>query len=688
VAHGRHDCPDDGVPDPVGVRSPARKVPTQGAAGAAAGASAKRASKYQGRETGKEAVRAAQYRAERAKGQKLVEGSGQVYGAGVTRLEGERARHFALYTEFVSVYAYKVWYERVGARLESDVCDADDVNSVSEVNRALANVAPECMAAYDEVYRAAEAWPPSEDHFMEFCAYAHAVSGTYKVYVKKVANVCYVGMRMWAKAAPVLQGRREVGDLVASQQADPRVLYQKRAQSYNTLVKREFGQEVYSVQGTTMPEARNGAKFHSQTSMQGIQQSALWCIGQVSGGRRPSTICAMRLADLSIKAESVNVDGGEWLVPETRYEFRHEKVMDDRGNRSIRERYAGVRTYGSEYVMSAAYYIYKLLVLRDVLVGGNPLLTCKANDEILVKDECKDYFLFCTVRDDDTWFDMEPLGVKTLSAGTAETFKRMGSKARGYKAHRHGIATRVMQQSMLDNKGKGVDGSTERALKRLGGWSGKTTNSAVRSVYQGLVLDEGLDTAALAYGMERDNAVAEARRREFMGRDIPMDEINLPADTGVNRYPWAVRMAIWEEVAEARRASNVLALHLWAAGVKHEGLGRLRGRGAVREQWICLLADDVLANEVALYHESRAAYVDLSSVVRTRVCTEVCKAWWTRRCGLGTSVMDQAQRELAAENIRKDMIDIPVGVREVNLWRASEGSLCSGVGEYVWQDEE
>eukprot|EP00955_Chlamydomonas_euryale_P033499 347862-Chlamydomonas_euryale.AAC.1 len=98
--------------------------------------------------------------------------------------------------------------------------------------------------------------------------------------------------------------------------------------------------------------------------------AAAFNLGNVSGGRRPRSVAALRVKDCAVVAQVVtNLDG-----PVLSIFFTDEKYMDSRGVRSVPENFSGLNdTYLEAMRLSASYFLYAAFVARGVFCGRFPL---------------------------------------------------------------------------------------------------------------------------------------------------------------------------------------------------------------------------------------------------------------------------------------------------------------------------
>ena len=159
---------------------------------------------------------------------------------------------------------------------------------------------------------------------------------------------------------------------------------------------------------------------------------AAFTLAALLGGKRARSLTAVRLADFKMFAKEAEVGDKVVLVPTLHITFTDEKYADLRGDREARdvphrEEYARTIWY------SPAFWIYRFLAVRGVLVQADPLLHACVGDELLIRPECLHYFLFCDVNN-NYWIDTAPIHVHTLGNWTRKLLVRMGSAPRGLSA--------------------------------------------------------------------------------------------------------------------------------------------------------------------------------------------------------------------------------------------------------------
>ncbi|GLC69608.1 hypothetical protein PLESTF_000853700 [Pleodorina starrii] len=326
---------------------------------------------------------------------------------------------------------------------------------------------------------------------------------------------------------------------------------------------REYGVGVHQVMGINLQEAVSGPNFVDANSVLGCTMAAAWTLGTVCGGRRPRSVAAIRLRDLTLRACEVWVrspgqsDKAPCIVPGiARLTWTDEKTTHYAGYKESSDMYDRYEGEGWDFLRERpAYWVYRLLVMRGVFQGADrdPIAAggLRRGDAILVRDSAKDYFLLCEALSED-WVDTLPVGVATLGIWTKTILKRMGCPPRGYSAHRRGSVTRGVILDILNNRGTGLSEDTMNAICRLGGWDSVTGIRTVMKVYAARIMDRYVSGAALTLGRVGTAAEWDTRKQEYMGT------VQWPAkqiwEAGSVLHPLPMRHAMrWERAVAQRR---------------------------------------------------------------------------------------------------------------------------------------
>lgn len=97
-------------------------------------------------------------------------------------------------------------------------------------------------------------------------------------------------------------------------------------------------------------------------------------------------------------------------------------------------------------------------------------MSAAAGDQLKLRPECKDWFLFPSSEKNEVYCDLEPCADSTGTGLTSRLLMRMGRDYRGFSTFWKGLVTRAMILALIDGKGKTYDAGLEQCLVRLGGW--------------------------------------------------------------------------------------------------------------------------------------------------------------------------------------------------------------------------
>ena len=365
-------------------------------------------------------------------------------------------------------------------------------------------------------------WPLPVRQWCELLVMLRRKYGSYNAFCNAINMVCKVGSKA-AHNVHIAECQRagvDVGSMQGVRDFDPRVIYQAQHRSTMDLVRRDSGVQVKHTEYINMEEARNGHKFTDHTSLPGLQESACWNMENLSGGRRPRSIAALRVRHLRWTVTSVkHSSGNSWLAPSLTYEFVDEKFMDKRGARGVNENFDHFENFERDGSLSSAVYLYALFKARGLFEQEDPLSSLRAGDVISTHAWAQDYFVYCRM-EGDVFFDAEPLSTQSISDKTRNILRRMGRTVRGGRAHRHGAYTRPQMMNLLSNSGVGLDPKTEGPILRAAGWSSVHGGATTRTTYESVLLDRHVNCFGLFYGINMEDAVWQARLQDWLGKDV------------------------------------------------------------------------------------------------------------------------------------------------------------------------
>lgn len=471
-------------------------------------------------------------------------------------------------------------------------------------------------------------WPPSREQWMDFMSSARAQVASYKRFCTLIGNVCHVGVAYWVR-------KQHVPDEAA---VDPRKLYKSDTHTMKVMLRREFGVGVRQVMGVTMTEARNGPQFVEKRSVLGCNMAVAWTIGTVLGGRRPRSVAAVQLKDLTLVACRACIGGSNVMVPGIRsLVWREEKTFHYAGARESSDMYDGLSEPDETVLqMRPAYWIYRLLVLRGVFERLDPLSApgVREHQVLHIKPEAKDYYLLCEATADD-WVDTLPISVATLGRYTRTVLKRMGSPQRGYSAHRRGCVTRACILNILQNRGSGLSEDTLMAIARWGGWECVTGVMTVMKVYAARIIDSYLNGAVLGLGHRAAQVDWEARLAEYTSHrcECATDVRDASHMTG---QPLLVRHRVRHHVA--------------VVAVRHE-------LNAAVAKLLQAAAMDITIMPILRFREARDVYVCAMASLdgaggrgaQCKVQAEVVHVLWARRATVHKAACTQVWRDMLNE---------------------------------------
>ena len=335
-------------------------------------------------------------------------------------------------------------------------------------------------------------WPPGRDVWLEFVLDLRPQVSSYKRFQGVIGYVCEVANCYWSRELDL--------DPVV---IDPRVLYRAEHSRAMHTVKREHGLGVGQVEAISMREAQSGCNFADADSLQGMAAAASFSMGCLMGGRRPRTLTAIKLRDVEFTAQAVKVQGVCTLAAGVAVTFREEKYDDIQGARLAQDHPDEHSDFEKHALKSCAFWLYRMLVVRDVFQDHDPIRSAYGGDRLAIKRQCMDFYLFCEVTP-NSWVDTALVSTHTIGRWTRVLLERMGSRPRGFSAHRSGVVTRACILAILESKGKELPGSGPPGrmdiIIRWGGWQCVTGEKTVMRIYARKVIDTGGDWC-MAYGV-------------------------------------------------------------------------------------------------------------------------------------------------------------------------------------------
>ena len=297
-----------------------------------------------------------------------------------------------------------------------------------------------------------------------------------------------------------------------------------------------------------MAKARNAARFADTESVRGVASIVAFTMGSLQGGRRARSLTAIKLEHLQLSVVEVTVDGTCVNAPAVHITFVDEKFADVRGPREAQD-IPHDEGYADKLWNNCSFWLYRLLVMRGVFDKLDPILHAMVDDELVIRPECQDYFLFCECVP-DFWVDTAPVSVGTLSDWNRALLVAMGSRPRGFSAHRSGFVSCTCILAILDSKGVELPPGVVSIIARLGGWSPVSGDKTVMSVFARKVIDNHVDPYALSLGYTLSLGGWQNRRNKYLG------EVVQPAtptvDHGRDRMPLQLRMLVWRSSAWSR----------------------------------------------------------------------------------------------------------------------------------------
>lgn len=353
------------------------------------------------------------------------------------------------------------------------------------------------------------AHPPSREIWLGFLVHAKSITSSFDRTNCLVQVVCGVGdahCRVAARqSGSVWTGRSPIKEYKADHN---KVMHHLQRGSHTG---------VRSFLGITMQEALSYPLFADESSNRGLMDSAIFGYGCISI-KRARSLTSMLLRHVRMRAVEVCVTGSETsiLVAEMCFESWDEKTFDKQGVRSVSDKLDSCNDYDMRGVLGPSYWLYKLFVIRGVLVGGDPLLTARHGDILSFNSLNCSQYVFCAVDHvTDDLCGYEPNSVQMLSDSTRRVLNSMGCPERGVSAHQKGGATRAIINALLKSKGMEISSALENTMLRWGGWSQKSGLITLRTVYQQSVLDLNIDRYSLSFVLVLPDFIWEKSVEEY-----------------------------------------------------------------------------------------------------------------------------------------------------------------------------
>ncbi len=413
-------------------------------------------------------------------------------------------------------------------------------------------------------------WPLPVREWTQMLTFLRAECGSYGAFTNMLNVICKVGTKLAHNAHVAQCVQKGIDDtmVLGVRSFDPRLLYSLQNRATKDILRREYAVEVAHTEYISMEEARNGHKFTDHKSLPGLQESAVWNMENLSGGRRPRSLADLRVRHLTWRVTAVVQPGeGEWRVPSLSYRFEDEKFMDKRGPRGVSEDFSFFADFARDGNLSSACYLYALFKARGLFVDRDPLRSLRPGENIRTHTWAQNLFVFCHM-EGDTFFDCVPLSPAAISRVTRNILRRMGRKVRGARAHRHGAFTRPQVMNLMQQRGVGLDPSVGPAVHRAAGWSVVHGPTTTATTYESVLLDRSANSFGLFLGVNLEPEVWQLRYEEWLGKDIDRTEpIRHPHTRGELPFIARLRGLHAEEVEKARRHMNTLGVNLL-----HEGL--------------------------------------------------------------------------------------------------------------------
>lgn len=476
----------------------------------------------------------------------------------------------------------------------------------------------------------------------------------------------------------------------AADSLDPRIIYKANYLSTLNHLRRNYGRGKTKVVETTYEEARNGGAFVDPKSLGGWIEAAAFNLGRISG-RRSRTVCSIKLEHIVLCANTLRIGGMQVLVPGIRsLVFIDEKYDDPVGDRELQESFNGWEDYMQWRRTSVSWYVYMILLYRGAFTIHHPILHAKPGQELRIRSECLNWFLFprLTAGGD---LALNCVGGKEewISRMTKSIFERMGSASRGYSAHRAGYATDALISNLLDNGMSKIDGGVERMVCRGGGWSHKRGKLTLRAHYESTAIDRYADPYAIAFGRKPSAAEVAAKRAEWQGvRKLPVPGTLVKGNHLL--CPLIVRMKAMSNarIADMLHKLSVIAEKLMRLGREDAALYPIARFVSDGQLFADVLREYKQHEHVNEWHD---ALDGLDSTWKACLAEEkksFVAAWreW-KGCG-GEYVSSLSQHLLDLEKATEDCIDYIAEPDDAYMYAKStmdtESSVLNVHGEYVF----
>ena len=325
-------------------------------------------------------------------------------------------------------------------------------------------------------------------------------------------------------------------------------LFGGRMKRLITILNRHYGSKVKQQAGITATEAKNFHKFVDRDCLYGLQGGAAFAFGVTGGGKRPRSVAAIKLSNVTVRVEEVTVGGVPQLVPAFTCTITDNKFSDIMGDRFVREWLLGTEQYEHWAERTASWWLYRLLVIRGAFSLHDPMENggVHAGDVLEFKPSALFWFLLCHARG-DRYVNTRPISTEMLSGLTATLLTRMGSEPRGYSAHRKGCVTRAMERELLqEGQGKNIRESLKDVLVRWGGWDILKGHITVAQRYVQQVLDRYIDGVGLGLGKTMTVGERAAKMKDCEGADLQAPN-PAPCEKMVVHRPLLVRMLAYRD---------------------------------------------------------------------------------------------------------------------------------------------
>ena len=172
----------------------------------------------------------------------------------------------------------------------------------------------------------------------------------------------------------------------------------------------------------------------------------------------------------------------------------------------------------------------------------DPILSASQGDVLEIKPECSGFYLFCEATP-NFWIDTAPVHTNTLGNWNRRVLTAMGSRPRGFSAHRAGFVGRACVLALLKGEGVELSQDTVDVIARLGGWSPRSGKDTVMSVYARQDIDVYADPYCLSMGVEVAPKEWRRRKEDYIGQ--PMHPAAPVVDHGRDLLPLQLRLLSW-----------------------------------------------------------------------------------------------------------------------------------------------